>query len=235
MSPSSRCFPLPADSPIIAVSQGEHDINRWFRQFAPTRLSFTDEQALSLAQLMPLLLCGEQSAQLVFSQHAQLLPANSQSQRALLLVERDESRHDQALEWVLQQLPASSQQHRSQRLSQRFYARLGRSQTTAEQFINIAALDACVTQVMRAMSVSTLGRNHPFSQLCQLIMRDEAKHVYVSRQYAAENGASFAQMHQRAVTISNSLFELLSSQHRAFEHLGVDLDNLERKLVSKWQ
>ncbi|MDO6762433.1 hypothetical protein [Agarivorans sp. 1_MG-2023] len=227
-----RCFATQA-----AVLSPEHAIARWAQQYSPDRLSFSDKHSEALALLMPLLLCGEQSAQLVFQQQAKNLEQHSNplSIKALNEVEADEAWHDEALQWVFSQLPELAQQHKVRRSAQRFYSGLGRSLSLQQQFIRIASLDACVTQLMQMIERGTIGKNHPFSQLCGLIKKDEAKHVYVSKHFAQDLGASVQDMAEERLLVLQKLMTLLSSQAQQFEIIGVDLDQLQQRLELKWR
>ncbi|GLP95103.1 hypothetical protein [Paraferrimonas sedimenticola] len=228
MTQIPRCFNPPRKT---RPRQSDHPIERWLAEFGPMHLEFSDPQAEALAELMPLLSCGEQSAQLVFQQAADE-SADQQSQLALNEVEFDEARHDIALTWVQEQLPWLKVSRQAQRRAQVFYARLGRIEEAQQQFARIASLDASVTQIMKAMRGSELGSQHPFSILCNLIMRDEAKHVYVARHQAQRLNASAELLHEQGQLIRQQLWQMLAHHGHAFEALGVDLDTIHNKVVN---
>ncbi|UPW19517.1 hypothetical protein M0C34_04360 [Agarivorans sp. TSD2052] len=214
----------------------EHAIAKWAQHYAKQGVHFNDTHSEALALLMPLLLCGEQSAQLVFQQQAKVLAPQvcKSSINALNEVEADEAWHDEALQWVFAQLPVLTEQHQIRRAAQRFYSGLGRSESLQQQFIRIASLDACVTQLMQMMERGTIGSQHPFSLLCGLIKKDEAKHVYVSKYFAKHLGASVADIAEERLLILQQLMTLLGRQANQFEVLGVDLEVLQKKLELKW-
>ncbi|WP_153916586.1 hypothetical protein [Shewanella sp. TC10] len=247
----SRCFGKKT-SPKISNGNNALRLQDWINQLGHTPLSFNDSQAESMAHLLPLLLCGEQSAQLVFNQEIIRLRTNSMTNNlvnghsvssidsekiiiSLVEVESDECRHDIALQSVADNLPEIETVSKVQRLAKRFYTSLSRVDDYQEHFVRIAILDTCVTQIMQAFEHSHLGLHHPFSQLCGLIKKDEAKHVYISRHHAIELGASHSDFCQQQEFITQHLFQLLSSQGNAFEHMGVCLDSLQQKLEEKWQ
>ncbi|WP_299569908.1 hypothetical protein [uncultured Shewanella sp.] len=241
-----RCFGKQA-SPQVLYGKNALRLQSWINHFGHSSLSFNDDQAEAMAHLLPLLLCGEQSAQLVFSQeiirlrdnsikHHSIISAHSERLiSSLMEVESDECRHDTALQSVVDNLPEVDSVAKVQRLAKRFYTSLGRVDNYSHHFVRIAVLDTCVTQIMQAFEHSHLGANHPFSQLCGLIKKDEAKHVYISRHHAMELGAENAEFNQQQESITQNLFQLLRSQDRAFEHMGICLDALQDKLEEKWQ
>ncbi|MDO6611046.1 hypothetical protein Q4601_15330 [Shewanella sp. 1_MG-2023] len=239
-----RCFGKRA-APRMQQGKNAHRLLIWTEQLGQSVIPFNDAQTESMANLLPLLLCGEQSAQLVFNQEIARLSANSINQvtganshqlvLSLMEVESDECRHDIALQSVAEQLPEIDSVRKVQRLAKRFYSSLSRVDDYSQHFVRIAILDTCVTQIMQAFEQSHLGINHPFSQLCGLIKKDEAKHVYISRHHAIELGASHADFHQQQAFITQNLFQLLTSQGSAFEHMGICLDSLQQKLEEKWQ
>ncbi|MBR9729425.1 hypothetical protein ACFOD0_14950 [Shewanella intestini] len=207
-------------------------------------LQFNDKQSEMMTCLLPLLLCGEQSAQLVFNQEIARLNNGDDDlikmQRQLLInalreVESDECRHDIALQQVTDNLPVLTDTIKVQRMAKRFYTQLGRVDNYQQHFVRIATLDTCVTHIMHAFEHGKLGRTHRFSQLCGLIKKDEAKHVYVSRHHAILLGATSDNFAQQQEVVSKDLFRLLTTQDKAFEHMGVCLDDLHKKLERKWQ
>lgn len=66
-----RCFPTPqqpaAVFPLLASSHLYHPLQRWQQQYGVEIASYSDTLQHTLCGLLPLLLCGEQSAQLVFN------------------------------------------------------------------------------------------------------------------------------------------------------------------------
>ncbi|NKF51431.1 hypothetical protein G3R49_12770 [Shewanella sp. WXL01] len=242
-----RCFGHAA-TPKVTEGKNAERLTRWIAQQAKSPLVFTEAQQQHLARLLPLLLCGEQSAQLVFNQEIERLgqqqPSLTDKERlrtiaTLQAVEADECRHDIALQQVADSLPqhndAASEIAKVQRLAKRFYMGLGRVENYQQHFVRIATLDTCVTQIMHSFEHSNLGREHGFSQLCAMIKKDEAKHVYVSRHHAIGLGASADDFAQQQESVSSDLFTLLLTQQRSFESMGVCLDSIKQRLEDKWQ
>ena len=240
----SRCFPLPkirqAEQFTLADSANGKRIEQWINLYAQDVNNWEPSEQHALAHLIPLLLCGEQSAQLVFNQEINRLFLQNEKDneimiKSLLEVEADEFRHDQALQTVLKQLPNIEGKRHIQRQAKRFYAKLGRGDGRCQHFIKIATLDSCVTQLMHEFEHSLLGPKHPFALLCGLIKKDEAKHVYVAKHYAQALGATTAMFKQDQRSVSDLLHQLLATQAEHFDFLGVDLNKIFNTLEEKWQ
>jgi len=234
----SRCFPLRRQSPIdIAHHSNGQRLERWLAQAADSPVHFADKHIDAMGSLLPLLLCGEQSAQLVFNSEIARLGGSKYDVmiNSLRGVEADEHRHDIALQHVALQLPELGHFKQVQRKAKRFYAGLGRVENYSEHFVRIAILDTCVTHIMQAFEHCHLGQDHRFAQLCGLIKKDEAKHVYVSRKHALALGASFQHFAQEHEQVVKDLMHVLQSQGHAFEFMGVCLDELTLKLEAKWR
>lgn len=233
-----RCFKLPANISLLErLSKNGHRINQWITAQSLQGHMFNDRQAEHMARLLPLLLCGEQSAQLVFNQEISRLSQLDEQQliSTLLDVEADEYRHDVALQLAAAEVANQPDFYQVQRQARRFYASLGRVECFSDHFVRIATLDTCVTHIMHAFEHSNLGKQHPFSQLCNLIKKDEAKHVYVSREHAMSLGAEQADFIDARQQVVSQLFGLLLGQQQSFEQMGVCLTQLQTKLEDKWQ
>ncbi|MCL1059552.1 hypothetical protein L2729_16390 [Shewanella gelidimarina] len=233
----TRCFPLKTiTAPQTALPANSQRIMHWLAEAQQRPVQFTDTQTEAMSRLLPLLLCGEQSAQLVFNTEIQRLATEQHSLRACLqAVEADEHRHDIALQHVALSLSSRPEFTQVQRKAKRFYAHLGRVDSYSEHFVRIAILDTCVTHIMQAFEHCDLGDEHRFSQLCGLIKKDEAKHVYVSRKHAIALGATLNQFSHQHEYVVGDLMTLLQTQGDAFESMGVCLDRLNQKLEAKWR
>lgn len=242
----ARCFPLPEIKPhtiaelTCSDSANAKRIQQWIEKNQHCAQAWTSKQQHALGHLIPLLLCGEQSAQLVFNQEINRLFNQGEQKnlamiQSLLEVEADEFRHDQALQTVLNSLPIVAQQLKIQRQARLFYSKLGRGQSRCQHFIKIATLDSCVTQIMHEFEHSLLGANHPFARLCGLIKKDEAKHVYIAKHHAQALGATPDMFKQEQNSVSCLLHQLLATQAEHFNCLGVDLSKIFNTLEDKWR
>lgn len=229
----TRCFAQPQSRHHSHSTANRRRIQLWLQQTHFQSHHYCAEQQQILASLIPLLLCGEQSAQLVFNQQINQLAEHTQQHpiiKTLIEVEHDELMHDMALQSVLSQLSQAKPDQRSQRLGQRFYSHLGRVDSLAQQFVRISVLDSCVTLIMQQFEHCRLGKQHPFAQLCGLIKKDEAKHVYISKHYAKSLGATAELFANEKHYIHTQLQQLLSQRDRQFELLAIDLDKLFKQI-----
>ena len=258
-----RCFPIPENTlaEAVLISTQRSAVYLWLKAHTNSRplltLQLTQRQQLSLAQLVPLLLCGEQSAVHVFHTEQQRLQqtqsvdcatATEQSARLqnisskhrqlaqlnLQKIEADERLHEQALQFLLAQLPQHPLQHKSKRIAQKFYATIQQSeQSIAKHFQGIALLDSCVCILMNAVANSSI-RDTAIAELFHLIKKDEAKHVAIARKHS-ELLSPQAGNHQAFAETSNLpklLVTMLESQAAAFESLGIDTHQLFAKLLN---
>ncbi|KEQ16216.1 hypothetical protein GZ78_23600 [Endozoicomonas numazuensis] len=194
------------------------------------KAELNEEQKSALARLTPLLLCGEQSAMLVFHNECQRLNFNQTSSlQALQQIEADEFIHEQALQRLQQWLPTPKDIRHIKRQSQIFYARLHKhSKTIKEHFMLISQLDACVCVIMSAMAQAM--RHQPEMQsLFKLILEDEARHVYISRVHARSLN-SHESDNNRHSDLHNQLIELLSTEKQAFNALNVNTSLLFKRI-----
>lgn len=215
------CFPaVPIDVP------SESPVRYWLHEYQYQTLEFTEMERTALSRLLPLLVCGEQSSQWVFynesirQQKTPLALAANHFERIVA----DEKYHEEALEWVRNQIEEPADILAIKRRSQRFFASLGAKKTFEEHFAQIACLDALVCKLMLYIEKGSLGPHHPFTLLCRAIKQDEARHVSVSKLHALELGYDKSQWRALNASISEKLFELLSTERDAFAVLGVDLN-----------
>ncbi|MCW8879132.1 MAG: hypothetical protein OQK51_18935 [Kangiellaceae bacterium] len=227
------CFPLPANS----SRNISHWSNKWLDEFGNDNLGFNDETLIQLANLVPLLLCGEQSAVLIFNRFSESLTQQEicDSINKFSEIESDEHQHELALQKLLSALPRPENLHQLKRRSQRFYANLSSNVGLPQQFAQIAVLDSCVCRIMREMETSKLRKQPILSYLFSKIKKDEARHVNISRQQALQLGLNKHQMLEQAESISKKLVDLLTPSAMSFDALEVDPDRLFNKLLGAYQ
>ncbi|MGI9278278.1 MAG: hypothetical protein ACR2PX_01415 [Endozoicomonas sp.] len=227
MKKELSCFAIPdsAHSP-----HQNHPLQAWMENEDAVMTGLNEEQKSALARLVPLLLCGEQSAMLVFHNECQRLNTDSfGSLQALQQIEADEFIHEQALQRLQQWLPTPDDIRLIKRRSQLFYARLHKhSRTIKEHFILISQLDACVCVIMSAMTQAM--RHQPSMQsLFQRILEDEARHVYVSRTHARSLNSNNTQDGQHS-DLHHQLIALLNTEENAFKALDVNTGLLFQRI-----
>ena len=198
----------------------------WRRQLlqSPLRISSAEQDAL--ARVVPLLVCGEQSAISVFggaaNQHA-TGPAR-QLKTAFMQIEFDESGHEAAWQHLFAVLPQPRDLHRLKRRAQLFFTRLGRSESIGHHFAQVAQLDSVVGVMMWFLERSTIARDDRIRTLANQIKRDEARHVSVSRRYAGALGIRRDEFSDLGKRIRTDITSLLLPVGDALETIGVDAD-----------
>lgn len=225
-----RCFPKP---PTVAMGQGW--LPDLLRQYPVDGWRLNHRQQEAVARLMPMLLCGEQSAQFVFNGHAaQLRPGEGiDVQQALRRIEAEEAVHEIALQTLASTLPPPDDLHRLKRRAQRFYTGLGQGVTLAEHFARIESLDAGVCRIMQALEQGDWVRAPALPLMFEAIKRDEARHVGISRRHAVDLGIDQRTRERQRRLIADKLVAYLGTEAASFEPLGVDADRLFAGLAGR--
>lgn len=224
-----RCFDVNID-PRTVMPAWFIDWRKGFLN-GDSKLSHRHEEAL--ARLIPLLLCGEQSAIHVFGVEVERLRGSPWSSSIGLLkeIETDEYAHEQALQTVASMLMEPAELHSIKRKARHFYISLGSTAGMAEHFARISQLDACVCIIMNAITQCDLGKGHPIVQLIDHIKKDEARHVSICRKHFLALGGDKRLFKQNKESIGTKLVSLLTTQGDSLETLGIDPDVLFRKLA----
>lgn len=230
MDPATPPITFAARSPLgpVCFDRGE-------RALVPAGvppLSLPDRSAAALAELLPLLLCGEESAALAFD-GAAAGAASSPAVRAVLdRIRREEMVHGWLLQRLRAALPASPPDARLLARMRRFLVTLADADADpGRYFARIAGLDSAVCIVLAALR----GRRSPLASDAAVattfarIHHDEAGHVDAARRIALGHGP--ARLARDAATQTRRhLVELLRERGDAFERLGVDADALFARL-----
>lgn len=216
---------LPAHSTVCFASRATLTlVNREL----PLRLAASAQEAL--AQLLPVLLCGEESAALTFARLATAGGFSRHARATLDAIANDERRHERQLQELRQALPPVSVDAELQRASRRFFARIG-GRDPGMHFARIAALDSGLCVLLGALRApgSVLAADANLSVMFSQIHGDEARHVLASRHYACLlvgkrlAWAAGLEMRERLVG-------LMSLRGDALEALGIDPDRLFERL-----
>ena len=224
---SVRCFKRQ-----VPATVADPWVTRWQQQFNDHSMSLPSTVMESLGQLMPLLMCGEQSAALVFNREAD----RTHSQRSSQLfreIEAEEVVHDDALQTIYSNLPVSKQEAEIKRRAKRFYVAMGSVNAPAEElFARIQHLDSCVCAIMDGVEKGKIGKQHPFAHVFRRVKQDEARHVGVSRQHLQWMGSDRQRISELGIEIRSQLIELIRPDTDHWEAIGVDWDKLERQILS---
>ena len=192
----------------------------------------SDAEMEACARLATVLLCGEQSAIQVFSAEVRRGRAPAAALSALQAIEQDELLHERALLAFCEYLPTPDDAHRLKRRAQRFFAGLGRADDMAQHLGRVSHLDSAVCKIMWHVEKSALSSVSPLRRIATQIKNDEARHVAVTRNYAAALGLSTHKRLDEGFTIAEGLIEVLEPLTDSFETVGVDSDRLFSHILS---
>jgi hypothetical protein len=188
----------------------------------PLDIALDDDAARALATLVPLLGCGEEAAALAFDGLSQTSRDDAEHY-ALQAIAHEERAHDALLTRLAASLPAIDAVA-IRRRARRFHVALGRGDRT-HHLARIAAVDAGVCVILsRLLRAGTpVSRDAQVAALLGRIHRDEARHVSMSRQFAAAGNRN---VRQTAAAARVALADVLTIGADAFETLAVDPSRL---------
>ena len=197
---------------------------------AVLRLTLSASHQEALAELLPVLLCGEESAALAFGRFSGDSAFSQQARAELQLIGQEEQRHERALQALRQALPPSPLDAEVRTAARRFFARIS-GRDPGEHFARIAALDSGVCVLLGALLKrgSPLAADATVGGLMSHIHRDEARHVRVSRRYTR---LLLNKRQSRAIAFETRtrLAMLMALRGTALEALGVDANRLLQRL-----
>src|SRR5215831_12845699 len=181
------CFPHPAP---LELHQRTARLNQLpIVQLKDSLSELAKPQIEALGRLLPILLCGEESAFHVFWREAGRL-TDVQLRQSLALARRiaaEELEHEQLLRELRNCCPAADNLASIRLRARRFFLRMA-SRDPALHFARVAALDSGVCVILAAVA-KPLARAHVVVDTINRIRRDEARHVRFSRRHSCELGA----------------------------------------------
>ena len=232
MSSSSEalCFPHKLPSASFAEVLTPVRFNTIGLMRGVSELSDVDRAAFG--RLLPVLLCGEESAFHVFSREALRISDShfSRSQALAYRIAAEELEHERLLQELRCYCPVPDDIASSSSRSRHFFIRMA-SRDPAVHFATVAALDSAVCIILSAL-VRPLSRSSAVVEILERIRSDEARHVRFSRHHAYELGASRSLLVSKALAVRSEVAALLYPFGSAFEDLGVDMDHLLRRVNS---
>lgn len=193
---------------------------------------FSDRELEALGRFVPSLLCGEESAVLIFHHESNRLSRESRAemQASLLRLAGEEERHEIMLRAMMRWLPDTGDRAEIRDRSRRFFFGLAASDP-AVRLARIAEVDSCVSIVLGAMAgTSRVARSEVFSRIVSRIRRDESRHVKICRRHVAELGLSLEDRDLARETVRERFVKLMAPVASAFETIGLDPDDLFRRL-----
>ena len=185
----------------------------------------------ALAELLPVLLCGEESAVLAFGGYVGSAALQAAARKEFSAIQSDEERHTTWLRRLKLGLPAPRPDQDLLRQVRRFFAAV-REPQLGRHLGRIAALDSAACLVLGALRRrrGAIWMDRTLSNLFALIHRDEVRHVGIAHNYA-KLLCDASDLRTLAVDTRESLTRLLVRRGDALEELGVCPDALLRRLV----
>ncbi len=186
----------------------------------PMDVGLKSGEALALAQLVPLLGCGEEAAALAFDRLA-TREADPEAHAALRAIAEEERVHEHLLLALSAALP-SVDAAAAQRAARRFHIDLGRGSDVAH-LARIAAIDAGVCTILSRLlrAGRPLGNEPNIAALLTRIRRDESRHVMLSRRLAIGR-ARERTLEDMAAAAREAMANVMMLASDAFEVLAVD-------------
>ncbi len=229
--PSLKCFASSAGAcvhPSYSVR-----VRNLANQISSQPLKGSSTELESLGRVIPLLICGEQSAISVFgSARGQYnKPQLALLNREFQTIEIEEAGHELLWQTLSHHLPAPSDLLKLKRRAAIFFAKLGRADSIAEHFAQVAQLDSAVGAIMWSLERSEMAGDSTVKEIASHIKLDEARHVSVSRRLAFALGVDRERYELLGVMIRQELIELLTPIADSIEGLGLDSGQMFRKIA----
>lgn len=207
---------------------------RWQVPESRSMLPMPRAAAQALADLMPLLLCGEESAEFVFAAAVPDLPEHVDPALPIELarIADDERRHGMYLSALRSRLPPPADRGATRKAT-RFLRKLATADLGLH-LVRVAALDAGFCQVLAEICRpgTEIAAVPELVDLFRRIRSDEGRHVRVSRQCAAVLGVTPETEHAERNWVLREFAALMAVAAPAFAAVGADmqrlLDRLER-------
>jgi hypothetical protein len=186
----------------------------------------------ALAELLPVLICGEESAGLAFAALTGNRELSDRARCSLLQIEADEREHERLLGHVSLALPPPRADAALSRALRRFFVRLGRL-GLGPHLTRIVALDSAACVLLGALRAANgaVVADSPLGRVFARIHRDEVRHVLIAREHLR---SAAGPINVRAVAMETrmQLVELLTHRAAPLEQvLGVDADRLFARLL----
>ncbi len=203
---------------------------------APALLAeLTPRETEGMARFIPSLLCGEESAVIIFDHERRRYDKSKDDKisAALGRIALEEERHELMLRGLADYLPAPDDLDAIHGRAKEFFFRLGFKSPDPLQRLNlIGALDRCVCITLGDMiKRASVTRVPAFGRIVRRILEDEAGHVRICRRIMAELGVTKKDMEAAAVTVREMFVEMMGPVGDSFEDLGVDPDRLFRSIM----
>lgn len=196
-------------------------------------ISLGSRNSEALAELLPVLICGEESAELAFGALTRNRELPDHARCSLMRIESDEREHEKLLRHVSLALPAPRADAALLRALRRFFVGLGRL-GLGSHLTRIVALDSAACVLLGALRAANgaVAADSPLGRIFERIHRDEVRHVLIAREQLR---SAAGRINVRAVAMETrvQLVELLTHRAAPLEQvLGVDADRLFARLLT---
>lgn len=196
-------------------------------------LSKFEKQAL--ANLMPLLICGEETAVLVFDDLAEALKNKLSAHliSELKSITPDEVRHSNDLEELREHLPDTLDRRAVYRVA--VFLKVLKSDNPINQLALLASLDAAVCQLLSTLlrAGTPLSNCSQVADILRRIQLDEARHVRITRDSYLSLGLSYQEYSLAQSKVLKAFIALLKPAKNDFAYLGIDIESLFKHWNSK--
>jgi hypothetical protein len=189
------------------------------------RLLLSASHSEALSELLPLLLCGEESAVLTFAHHAHAPQWGDSAREEFTRMEQDETCHARWLRHLQDCLPAPKVEPRLRRQVRQFFSSLAGADVGIH-LGQVATLDSAVCLILGGLRDTGVCKpGSPVARVFAGIHCDEARHVAITRRYAREL-CSRDDLLACAGATREGLTGILSARARALDTLGICPDRL---------
>lgn len=198
----------------------------------------SDNTREALGRIMPILLCGEESAVMVFTNLDQAIVSRSAPQaqqfasgaeRVMAKVAGEEHFHEYMLNALVEGLQSDAQHdaRAMRRRSKLFFMRLLSHDPTCH-LARLSGLDSYVAKTLAALQCKTsaLRPQAALMRLYDKIRFDEGGHVRITRDYLLAHDVKPGVLARERAFVAEAYRDLLEPYFPAFEALGVDSDRL---------
>lgn len=183
-------------------------------------------EAQAFADLLPVLLCGEESASLAFDGLA--AAGDASVAPVLARIAEEERGHDALLSGIRAALPEATDLPSIRAKARQFYRRL-QERDSVRHLARITALDSAACTIIAALVRPRYGISSDprIAGRLRFILGEEVGHVRLGIAFSATLGPDRGAIHEET---RMALCELLSPCADRFETLAVDPDVLFRRL-----
>lgn len=193
-------------------------------------LQLTDRELEALSRFLPSLLCGEESAVVIFNHESKRLSKKAKDSIAASMAQLslEEERHEIMLRRLSDWLPIPDDIEDIHKRAGGFFMKLGFASSSPEdRLAHISALDTCVSLTLGALAKrSSMTKSEPFMRIVNRIRSDESRHVRICRKHLLKLDVTEKQMDGAGKTVRGMFVDLMIPIADTFEAVGMDPDKL---------